>query len=487
MLFAFVATPLMVRGLGVENYGYFSIVLVVIGSAFTTGIARTPAKYIPEKRGAKKSSELQPIRSAAIVITFAVAAAEAIGLALLSPFLVSRVLGVSGPAGGQLTTGIYLACLIGAVMMLSHFFQAALQGIHRFRVYAMITIAASFVLNLGSVIIAANGFPFVDIFVWNLIVSFAAAAAFFVFARSGVPELTLRAAVDANALKTVGRFAASIFVYQSITAVFYLFERSYVLRNFGPEALTYYTVPLLLGLYLHSVIVAVSQVTIPKFNERLGDTSALFQIYKALTKVVVSASVYLAMLYYLVGEELLTLWLGPAFADRSFSFLVIGGAAFALIAILIPAWILSESARRPGINASSPLVTSLVGMTAIVILGSVYQIEGAAAGRLAGAIAALPIILIVERLVFERIMYDVWLAIAVRVLAAASVMFSIDIAADILLETSWPAFIFTSILISSGFWGTLIGLGYTSRKEISSAYSSAFAGPENSEMANPMQ
>lgn len=487
LLFAFVATPILVRGLGIEDYGYYSIVLAVIGFAFTTGIARTPAKYIPEKLSDDRNGELRSLLSAAVVITLAVALIEGLGLALVSPFLTSQVMGVTGEAGTQLNIAIYIACLAGTVAMVSQLFQSTLQGIHRFRVYALVTVGASLLLNLGSALLAANGFPYRDIVLLNFAVTAAAAVTFFVFAKAGVPELGLELRIATPALRKVGRFAASIFVYQTVTSIFYLFERSYVLRNFGPEELAYYTIPLMLGIYLHGVILAVSQVTVPKFNERLNDIKSLTAIYITLTKIVAAASVFLALFYYLLGAEILYLWLGTDFAARSFHLLVIDGISFSLIAMLIPAWIISEAAQRPGINASSPLVTYLVGMVAIVLLGAVYGIEGAAAGRLVGAMAALPIIAIVERMVFRQIFWKEWTAIASRILAAACLMSLVALLLDTFHYVSWPGFIVKSCVLVLGFWGTLIVLRYTDRAELRAAFSQPAPESDDSEMLMPMQ
>jgi O-antigen/teichoic acid export membrane protein len=487
LLFAFLATPLLVRGLGVEEYGYYSLVLAVIGFGFTTGIGRTPANYIPEKRGAGRIGELAPLLSASIIITFAVALIEAAILALTSPFLISRVLGVPDASAGQLNTAIYLACAIGMVMMLSQIFQSSLQGVHRFRTFSTVTVAASLLLNVGSIYLAVAGFPYTNIFIWNLAVTVLAAGGFLVFAKREVPEITLLQKFDRTILKKVGAFAASIFVYQTITSIFYLFERSYILRNYGPETLTYYTIPLMLGLYLHGVVLAISQVTIPRFNERIPDRANLLATYQTLTKLVVAGSVFLALTFYFLGEKLLGLWLGPDFMVNSSWLLVIDAGAFALIALLIPSWILSEAARKPGINASSPVVTYLVGMVGIVALGSAFGIDGVASGRLVGAIAALPLIFVVERLVFEKIQWLFWLSILFRVGSASIVILLMDRFVVSGLEMSWVAFFLAASLVTLAYWFTLFFSKYIDRAELRSAFMAPTVDDRSSEIIAAMQ
>jgi len=183
LLFAFVATPYLIRGLGVESYGYYSLVLAVIGSGFTTGLGRVSAKYVPEHIASKQNEQLSGLLAAALLITAGTSIVEALLLAAVSPFLITSILNVPAFAGPELQVAIYLSCLIGPVMMLSQIFQSALQGLHLFRFYSLVTIAVSLLLNLGSVALAINSFSYSRIFIWNLIVSSVAGLVFFVLFR----------------------------------------------------------------------------------------------------------------------------------------------------------------------------------------------------------------------------------------------------------------------------------------------------------------
>jgi O-antigen/teichoic acid export membrane protein len=488
LLFAFVSTPLVIHGLGVEEYGYYSILLAVIGLAFTTGIGRMPVKYVAEKLARGKNDELVDLLSASIWITLAVASVEAFALALASPFLISQVFKVPTGAEERVLASLYLTCLIGSVMMVNQLFQSALQGVHRFRVYALITIAASFMLNLGAVFLSVSGFPYFDILIWNLCATVCTGLAFFVFAKQSVPELRIRFNAKFAVLRKVGAFAFSIFVYQTITSVFYLFERSYVLRNYGAETLTYYTVPLMLGFYLHGVVLAISHVTVPKFNERIFELTALSAVYSTLTKIVAAVATLMTLMCYCLGDDLLHLWLGEEFAARSSALLLTDVVAFALIAIVIPSWILSESARRPGMNASSPLVTSLVGIAGVVVFEAKYGPQGVAFGRLAGAAASLPLIFIAERLVFGRVMWRTWRDLSLKISPAAVIAILLHYGLLSRLGVSWPLFLMSALLLTLVFCGVLWLLKYFDPGELASAFASNhYDEGRHSEMTDGMQ
>ncbi|MGH9948364.1 MAG: oligosaccharide flippase family protein, partial [Pyrinomonadaceae bacterium] len=247
---AFVVTPILIRGLGLDGYGYYSFVLAVIGFAFTTGIGRMSAKYIPEERIGKADGQLAKLLSASLYITIAVAAVQGLLIAALAPLLVSEVLLAPQSVQAGLISAIRIACLIGPVLMLSQVFQSATQGLHRFRAFAIITLSAAIFLNAGVIVLVLSGYDIAALFWWNLAVTAIAAVVFALFVLPRVPEFRPMMP-DSAAFAKVLRFASSIFIYQSIYSVFCIFERILVVRKFGAEAMTFYAVPLMLGIYLH--------------------------------------------------------------------------------------------------------------------------------------------------------------------------------------------------------------------------------------------
>ena len=420
LILAFVATPYLIRGLGVAAYGYYSLVLVVIGSGFTTGVGKVAAKYIPEYRANGDSRELTHVLSASLALTFAAALIQTIILAVVSPFIVESALNVPISAQSELTSAIYIACLIGPVMMLSQMFQSAAQGLHIFRPAALITNLSALVLNAGSVAFAVKGFSYAHILIWNFAVTALTMFVFFSYVKPRLPELDLKNRADAASFRKVGRFTLSIFVYQTITSVLFIFERAFVLRNFGSAELTYYVVPLMLGIYLHALIVSFSQAVVPRLNEAFSLPDKLSGFYVVSTKLTMAVTTTIAGGYFVLGRQFLTLWLGEDFSERSYSLLVVHGLAFALVACSINCWILAEAAHRPGINALSSSVTSIFGIGGIILLSTSFGLEGIAGGRLIGAFAVLPLIPYLEKKVFGAPMLSLWAGAVVRIALATA-------------------------------------------------------------------
>lgn len=462
---AFVTTPLLVRGLGVEQYGYYSLVLAIISFGFTTGIGKVSAKYIPECRAANESERLASLLSASLIITFVAAAVQGVLLAVVTPFLVTEILRVPPEAQAALTTAIRFTCLIGPVMMVSQIFQSAAQGLHLFRGFSLITNLGAVALNLGAIFLALSGVGYENLFLWNLAVAIFTAGVFFFYVRPKLPELRL-ASVSGSILKTVATFAASIFIYQSVTSFLYIFERAYIVRNLGSEALTYYVIPLMLGIYLHALTVSFAQVSIPTLNERVNDKEQLAVFYKNATRAVLAASLFIAVAYFSIGKSFLALWLGEDFASRSSDLLTIHGAAFALIAFSTVCWILCEAVHKSHLNAISSTVTCVVGIALILTLAEPYGLDGIAAARLFGAIVVIPLIFYVEKIVFGSVMTNFWIANVVQLAAAGVAGYLVVLAVAGFLPVNWPAFLLKAFVLLVTYFTILLLTGFTSIKEI---------------------
>jgi O-antigen/teichoic acid export membrane protein len=171
LLLSFVATSALIKGLGVEKYGLYTLVLAVISFGFTTGIGKVVAKYIPEYRSENDPDSLSTVLSTTMVLTVGAGLIEAVFLALLAPVLASRWLNVPIESQRELTIALWIVCLIGPVTMISQVFQSAAQGLHRFRAFTILTVIAAIGVSLGSIALVILGYNYPVIILWNLLIA----------------------------------------------------------------------------------------------------------------------------------------------------------------------------------------------------------------------------------------------------------------------------------------------------------------------------
>ena len=436
---AFVTTPILVRGLGTEGYGIYALILGFISYAFTTGIGKITAKYIPEYRAADEPELLRQAVSAAFWLTLTIGIIEASVLALLTPTIVKSALLLDTTQHPDVVSAFYLACIAGLILMVSQVFQFVLQGLHRFDLFALLTNLSGLLMNVGNIYLVLTGRGYYAIFLWNVIVSGAVGLLFYHRSKRLLPELSLRPSFDRSTLKTVARYVGSIIVYQSFTSLLFVFERAWIVRKFGADSLTFYVLPLMLALYMHGFLGSFVQVLFPVVNEMISDRERLIALYKKSTRVILLLIVFIVGSYVSWGKLFLGLWIGPEFAQRSYILLILLSTAFGLNAISMIVWLLAETFRRPGINAFSSGLWTCVAIP-LMVLATIYEkIEGIAAARLIGVMCTIPIIFFVERRTLGSSFFRFWAGILLKAGISVSVMVAISFLLIPVLPVNWIA------------------------------------------------
>jgi O-antigen/teichoic acid export membrane protein len=266
IILGFISTPIIVKGLGNEIYGVYAIILGFLSYSFTFGIGRVASKYVAEYTASGQTEEVSQAISAALWFSLAIGAAGALILAAITPWLVSDVLLLPEDARRPATIGLYIASVTGLMVMLSQVFQNALQGIHRFGTYLALTNIGAVMLSAGNIALALAGYGIPALIAWNLFSVLTTGIMFLVTAILSLPDMRLTFKIHRVMASAVLRYGASIILYQVFANAFFIFERSWIVRRFGPESLTFYFVPMLLGIYLHGLIGSFAQVLFPRVN-----------------------------------------------------------------------------------------------------------------------------------------------------------------------------------------------------------------------------
>src|SRR5438094_325572 len=132
---SFVATPIIVRSLGNNDYGIYALVLGFISYSFTFSLGRAITKYIAEYRVTGESDKIRDLISATFFLNLAVGLSGVLLICLLANWLVRDVFRIVDEAQDKTAIALYAASGIIFLSMLNQVFVAILQGIHRFDIY----------------------------------------------------------------------------------------------------------------------------------------------------------------------------------------------------------------------------------------------------------------------------------------------------------------------------------------------------------------
>ncbi|MBK9216013.1 MAG: oligosaccharide flippase family protein [Chloracidobacterium sp.] len=436
-----VATPILVGSLGHAEYGLYALILGLVGYSFTFNFGRAITKYVAEFRATGRTEEIAGIISSSLALNITIGLAGSILLCLLAEWLVRDVFAIP-EAEQQLTIrAIYLASAIIFFTMLSQVFSSVLHGLQRFDVYSKIFSVHSILLVSGNILLALLNFDLLGLLKWNLALLVVFSFIYAIAAVRLLPAPRARIGFAAGILGRILAYSGAIVVYQVLGNVVLLFERGWITQRLGSESLTYYVVPMSLGIYLHGFISSLVMVVFPLASELERDRHRLQKLYTKATKLVSALVVFLVLSVLVVNERFLTLWMGADFAVIAAPLLVAHIICFGLVAILTVSWQMSEGLGRPHFNAILTGISSVICISLMLALIVPYGLLGVAVARLIGFATIFFSILFAEKWLFGAVQADFWLTHLRRVIPAAIVAGICEYALARFLPLGWMSLI----------------------------------------------
>ena len=442
---SFVATPIIVRSLGNNDYGIYALILGFISYSFTFNFGRAITKYIAEYRVSGESDKIRDVISASFFLNIAIGLVGVLALCLLANWLVRTVFQISPDTQDKTVTAIYIASGIIFLWMLSQVFASVLQGIQRFDVYSKIFTANSFVLVSGNLALAYFGFGLLALLSWNVVVLAIFFVVFAAAAKKLLPEFGISFGFGRETLRLVIRYSSAIVAYQILANILLLFERGWITQQFGSESLTYYVVPMSLGLYLHGFISSLAQVIFPLASELKDEPDKLLRLYTKATKFISILVVFVMVSVSVQSKIFLRLWMGDQFADQSSTLLKLHIICFGILSIVTIAWQMTEGLGFPQFNAVITGVCSSVSIALMIVLTR-YGNLGIATARLTGFGVVFFSIFLIEKRFFGKVQSRFWLSLIGGLAVAAAAAAVIEYVASTLLPLGWPMFLLSVAL-----------------------------------------
>src|SRR5689334_21953408 len=246
-----VVTRVVVRALGSVDFGIYSLVLGFIAYSFNFNVGRAITKYLATYRASGDDEKIKEVVSAASAVALLVALTGAAAVILLSNWLTVNVFEIDPASRGVTVLALKISGVTIAAFMIGQIATAIFQGLHRFDVFSTLQIASSFALMCGNLVLAISGFGLISLLCWSLAVTALTSTVALMLAHRLLPEFGLSLDFGSKTLKLVNRYSRGVVGYQIAANAFFLFERGWITAKLGPESLTYYAIPMSLGIYFH--------------------------------------------------------------------------------------------------------------------------------------------------------------------------------------------------------------------------------------------
>jgi O-antigen/teichoic acid export membrane protein len=381
IIVAVLATPILLHHLGIDRWALFTLALSIAGSfgILDFGVGAALTRALAERIGTPEESEAAPLIVTALTVLILAGCGGGILGYLCAPVLIDDLLNVP-PALRLEAIRAFQMLVIAAPLVIAN---GALWGIlvayQKFRLTALVSMPVSVMYYLGPMAVLLAQ----DSLVW--VIAAVVVARFLQTLTGGalvlrlVPELRRRPRFKPRLLRELLRIGVWVTISGTVGPLMLYLDRFIVGAMLSLAAVSYYATPLDLMMRLMMVPMAVaaalfpalatSHRTMPERAQGLLRTGSLVTILTVFPACLLMAG---------LAGELLSFWLGSAFAEHSRTVLIILGLGMFLNCVIIVPSTLIDAIGRPRINALIVLGQAILFVPVIVLLSARYGVTGAA-------------------------------------------------------------------------------------------------------------
>ncbi|HEX2997775.1 MAG TPA: oligosaccharide flippase family protein [Oculatellaceae cyanobacterium] len=336
-IFFVLIIPLAIKILGEVFFGLWSVLyaLMLVANIGTLGIGSIVSKFAAEAHTEHLSDE----QAFGEVITAGLLIVLPMAVILMLAFIVSRQwIAQTVTPGSEWETQFSRALLYVGLSMfptfLSQVFQGFLLSQLQNRVARQIEVFSSIALWTGVVLsVSLFGRNLILVGIWCLITSAGVLVLYYLAARH---QTKFRLCLCPARLRTMLSFSGYMFLESGAVVLLQNVDRVIVGFTLGPAIAGVYSVGTSVGLRMSMVIGQATQVMIPyaSLKDSTADHLRLYIIFRKLSQYVSLFVAVLGSLLILWMNEILALWISPAYAvsySNIFRILIIGYGWLSLV------------------------------------------------------------------------------------------------------------------------------------------------------------
>jgi O-antigen/teichoic acid export membrane protein len=376
-----VASPVIVRGLGLEAYGL--LVLVGITTNYfgfvELGLGRATIQLLAQHRARGEAAELRQVfwtAAGAYLVLGLVGAAALVGTA---PLMVRHVLAISPGAESQALRAFVIGAAGLVIAMQRDVASSVATAMERFDLVSRVTLGVGAVQTAVNVGLVLSGVSLVGVMVGGLAVQTVALALYWALAFVLIPDLRPPEWSGAK-LRGLLRFGGYVTISQVVAPLLVHIEKILIGALATVEQLPYYALPYNLAWALTSVPTALGNVIYPAMSRLLaqGDEAGVRETFRRATRFIYVVVLGPVVLLALLAPQILTAWMGAAFAEKASACLRLLAVAVLVNVVAWPAYQLLHAAGRADRAARFHLVELILHVPASLFLISRAGVVGAA-------------------------------------------------------------------------------------------------------------
>lgn len=380
-----VTIPLIVKALGDESYGAFTLISSIIGyfALLDINVTSGSVKYVAEHNAKGERQELLEVINFGGLMYVAIGFIGAAAIFYCAEPLTTHVFAISRQLTPLFISTLHIAALGFLVSQLQVYLNSIPQSLQRFDVTAALEIIFGIGVPLGSIGLLWLGYGLWEMVVFRVAASAVNVLILLVVVGRLIPDFHW---VWPSGLVARKLAAFSGYSYLSrIAAVTYTHADKLIIGALvSMSELAYYAVPATLVNRLLGLTFRMGSVLYPVASEldARGDHANLERIYLSATRYLNFINTFFVMAVSLFAYQILYWWLGETFAVQGRWIMIMMALSMLIDSFTNLPSLLNDGLGHPRITGVFAVIRALAGLVLTLALTKLMGIAGAALSHL---------------------------------------------------------------------------------------------------------
>lgn len=334
LIIGFFLTPYIIDKTGKNDYGLFKLVASLIGyyGLLEMGVRSAVDRYVARYLGQRDYDGLNRVVSTALAFYGGISILVFIVLIFL-PDTVSAFLGITGENAVTFKHLLWVTGLTFIVTVIGAVFTSILLGHEKFIDVNIIQITRNLIRAILIIIALGNGYGIVSISLVNLFELSVAAALWATMSYRYTPELKLgKKSVHWATLRSLFTFGLASILLSVSNLLRYQLDNIVIAKWLSAERIAVYSIAVFLLSYLTRLMMAATDVYMPRFSRLSGLHDTRNEIQQLLKRGVTYSASFMCFLsagLLFGGRAFIHAWVGEGFDDAyTIAFILALGGVF---------------------------------------------------------------------------------------------------------------------------------------------------------------
>lgn len=388
-LLSLATVPFIVKGLGVEGYGLFTLITAIVGyfALIDINVTAGSVKHLAHYHSLGRVGDASEVIVFGGLTYLGIGAIGCIAIYFFAATLASSVFNVPPKLALTAEQSLRIAAFGFLFGQMQAYLGSLPQALMRYDISGRIELGFGLLVPLATVALLISGYGLIEVVAVRVALSICNCIVLLWALRKLVPWFTWRIPGKAVMVQ-VGSFSGYAFLSRIAALSYAHLDKLIIGGVVGLSALSYYAVAATLGNRVLALMFRISAVMFPAASTLAakGHESQLRDLYLRLSRYVPFLNACMLLLLAAFAEPLLYYWMGADFAKNGALVLQLVACAQFIDSLTNIPSLVNDGMGHPKVTGLFAVSRAIIGLMAVYAFVHLGGIQGVALAHLVSAV-----------------------------------------------------------------------------------------------------